>query len=79
MIGPYNHVKPLKIFFLVLLLIAVPGTKSEAQLKCNIVHYSTEDGLSHNRVMCILKDRDGFMWFGTWNGLNRFDGHNFKF
>lgn len=50
---------------------------ADAQLKCKIEHYSTEDGLSHNRIMCMLKDREGFMWFGTWDGLNRFDGHNF--
>lgn len=48
-----------------------------AQIKCKIEHYSTEDGLSHDGVMNILKDRDGFMWFGTWDGINRFDGHNF--
>jgi len=68
--------RPAKIFYglLLCLLFWVPVY---AQLKCKIVHYSAEDGLSHNRINCMLKDRDGFMWFGTWNGLNRFDGHNF--
>ncbi|PTQ96593.1 two component regulator with propeller domain [Mucilaginibacter yixingensis] len=47
------------------------------QLNFKITHYSTADGLSHNRISCIFKDHEGFMWFGTWNGLNRFDGHNF--
>lgn len=36
------------------------------------------DGLSHNQVNAILKDPDGFMWFGTMSGLNRYDGYSFK-
>lgn len=39
--------------------------------------YSTENGLSHNGVACITEDAEGFIWFGTWDGLNRYDGHNF--
>ncbi|MBL7857697.1 MAG: GAF domain-containing protein [Cyclobacteriaceae bacterium] len=35
-------------------------------------------GLSDNRVTCFMKDRTGFMWIGTQNGLNRYDGHTFK-
>lgn len=35
-------------------------------------------GLSHNQVMAILKDPDGFLWFGTQSGLNRYDGYSFK-
>lgn len=35
------------------------------------------NGLSDNRVTCFLKDRAGFMWIGTENGLNRFDGRSF--
>ncbi len=34
-------------------------------------------GLSHNKVNCILQDRRGFVWIGTDDGLNRYDGHNF--
>jgi len=40
--------------------------------------YQVENGLSHNTVWCILQDSYGFMWFGTSDGLNRFDGRKFK-
>ncbi|MDP9076390.1 MAG: ATP-binding protein [Bacteroidota bacterium] len=36
------------------------------------------NGLSHNQVTCIFKDSEGFMWFGTPSGLNRYDGYTFK-
>jgi signal transduction histidine kinase/ligand-binding sensor domain-containing protein/CheY-like chemotaxis protein/AraC-like DNA-binding protein len=67
--------KILNLFLIAFLLCT--AWCANAQIKCKIEHYSTEDGLSHNRIMCMLKDRDGFMWFGTWDGLNRFDGHSF--
>jgi ligand-binding sensor domain-containing protein/signal transduction histidine kinase/DNA-binding response OmpR family regulator len=41
-------------------------------------HYQVENGLSNNSVECSLQDEDGFLWFGTINGLNRFDGYTFK-
>ncbi|MBS1599077.1 MAG: response regulator [Bacteroidetes bacterium] len=41
-------------------------------------HYQVENGLSNNSVECSLQDDDGFLWFGTINGLNRFDGYTFK-
>lgn len=37
----------------------------------------TEKGLSHKKINCILQDRRGFMWFGTEDGLNRYDGRYF--
>jgi signal transduction histidine kinase/ligand-binding sensor domain-containing protein/DNA-binding response OmpR family regulator len=36
------------------------------------------DGLSNNSVTTIFQDNDGYMWFGTYDGLNRYDGYNFK-
>ncbi len=38
---------------------------------------SVEQGLSQSTVQAILQDRDGLMWFGTMDGLNRYDGYNF--
>ncbi len=41
-------------------------------------HVNINQGLSHNQVNCILKDRKGFLWIGTASGLNRFDGYTTK-
>ena len=41
-------------------------------------HYFVENGLSNNSVTCSLQDKNGFLWFGTINGLNRFDGYSFR-
>ena len=40
-------------------------------------HLTIADGLSQNAVSAILQDRRGFMWFGTKDGLNRYDGYQF--
>ncbi len=44
----------------------------------NVEHYSVEQGLSHRQVNAIFQDSRGFVWLGTPNGLNRFDGYNFR-
>src|SRR5689334_11603345 len=41
-------------------------------------HLTVEEGLSQNTVMAITQDSLGFMWFGTRNGLCRFDGYSFR-
>lgn len=65
----------IKLFLIVVLLLR--SFPADAQLNSNITRYTTRDGLSHDGVLCITRDRDGFMWFGTFDGINRFDGHNF--
>lgn len=46
------------------------------QLK--VERFTTENGLSSNVVFCILQDRKGYLWIGTNDGLNRYDGYTFK-
>jgi len=51
---------------------------SDAQIYIKTKSISTDDGLSDKRVTCFFKDKTGFIWIGTKNGLNRYDGHSFK-
>ncbi|MGE5681505.1 MAG: two-component regulator propeller domain-containing protein [Bacillota bacterium] len=44
----------------------------------NFEHISIEQGLSQSSVNCILQDSKGFIWIGTADGLNRYDGYSFK-
>ena len=44
----------------------------------NFVNFDNRDGLSSNSVNAILKDHAGYMWFGTDDGLNKFDGSRFE-
>ena len=62
------------IFIINLLLISV---KLEADT-FSFRHYKADDGLIFNTVRSIIQDRNGFIWFGTEDGLNRFDGNAFK-
>lgn len=55
---------------LFLLLFSVRGS--------HFKNYKIENGLSSNSVWTVMQDSKGFMWFGTKDGLNRFDGRNFK-
>ncbi len=41
-------------------------------------HFTSQDGLPQNSVLAILQDETGFMWFGTDDGLARYDGYQFK-
>ena len=64
---------------LIALLLFAWLVDSRAQTEPMVIskHYTTAEGLPSNNVQCCLKDRDGFLWFGTWYGLCRFDGDQF--
>ncbi|RYF94035.1 MAG: hypothetical protein EOO00_05725, partial [Chitinophagaceae bacterium] len=50
---------------------------SAQDIDLHFVNFSSRDGLSSSTVNAVIKDRYGFMWFGTDDGLNRFDGIRF--
>ena len=43
----------------------------------SFINYNQKDGLSNNQVTDIYQDINGYIWIGTTNGLNRFDGNKF--
>ena len=62
-------------FLCVFLLLHTPVYGQERSVKFSSL--TINDGLSQSHVKSILKDRQGFMWFSTDDGLNRYDGYNF--
>lgn len=66
------------IGILIVWLSAWPYRLSAQWTDVSFEHYTTEDGLSGNYITALLKDRRGFLWIGTSNGLNRFDGLHVK-
>ena len=52
------------------------GTET-VQMKYRHVHYDDHNGMSQWHATKMLQDGRGFMWFATWNGLNRYDGYDF--
>lgn len=71
----------MKRFFLILVLCSVRLADSAWGGEFPNLYFnriSINDGLSQRRVSCIVQDTEGFIWFGTDNGLNRWDGTDFR-
>lgn len=68
----------LRTLLIALLLCGTLHAQQRDSRNYYVKNYSVEDGLSQSMVYCILQDSKGFMWFGTQDGLNRFDGQQFK-
>ena len=76
------YIKQKHIFLLLLitgmfLLPQIQQASENSPLSVRFRNLTSKDGLSHGRVNAIVQDRYGFMWFGTQNGLNRYDGDDF--
>jgi signal transduction histidine kinase/ligand-binding sensor domain-containing protein/CheY-like chemotaxis protein len=63
------------LLFIVVLSCAL---SAHAQPAIEFSHLTINEGLSQNTINCILKDSKGYMWFGTQDGLNRYDGYGIK-
>ena len=72
-----KHTSLIYRFILCIWLSALPSIMIQAQPICHIQHYSVSEGLSQSFVQRICQAPNGLLWFGTWNGLNCYDGYSF--
>lgn len=72
-----NNLKNITAYILALIVLLVFLSESIAQ-NISFGRFSVQDGLSNSFVNCLLQNRTGFIWFGTDDGLNRFDGYAMK-
>ena len=70
----YDVMKRLRLLLLWIWTISFPAASHDYMFK----HLEVKDGLSNSQVNAIYKDSNGFMWFGTSSGLNRYDGYGIR-
>lgn len=70
--------KHLNLIVIILFIGSYPLISAYAFFDKDVRLLTMQDGLVDNTVSCIYKDVDGFMWFGTNNGLSRYDGKTIK-
>jgi ligand-binding sensor domain-containing protein/signal transduction histidine kinase len=73
-----NNKGELKALLVIFCLISISILNLQGNGNIHFNHLSLEDGLSQSTVYCILQDKTGFIWLGTQEGLNRYDGNEFK-
>jgi signal transduction histidine kinase/ligand-binding sensor domain-containing protein/DNA-binding response OmpR family regulator len=69
----FSERKIIKLILYSIIFLPIIAYSQEVSFK----HLSINEGLSQNAVFAILQDSKGFMWFGTKDGLNRYDGYSF--
>ena len=77
----YKFISPMLVKTILLLLSLCYGWGLHAQNAIDnkkFIRFSTQMGLSSLNQTCITQDKEGFIWIGTDNGLDRFDGYSFK-
>ena len=68
----------LRRYILVILFTLLNATAIFYPQSIKFNNLTVENGLSNNDVNTLIQDKTGFIWFGTEDGLNRYDGYNFK-
>lgn len=65
-------------YLIFVFLAMLASSRCAVAQKLRFDRYTLNDGLSQSTIVSMLQDRQGFIWIGTEDGLNRFDGHQFK-
>lgn len=79
-----NNIKQINHLIKIIFIIAVysscflSGTLYSITTSATFERITKKDGLSQSTVTNIIQDRKGFMWFGTYDGMNKYDGYTFK-
>lgn len=66
-----------KVIFLLIILCFITLQSFSQKKILRFEHLSVDDGLPQNTIQGIVKDKYGFIWLGTWEGLCKFDGYEF--
>lgn len=64
--------------FATIILMLCPLLIWASESVCHVTHFDEFAGMAQRYVTQIVQDKNGMMWFGTWNGLNRYDGYQFE-
>jgi signal transduction histidine kinase/ligand-binding sensor domain-containing protein/DNA-binding response OmpR family regulator len=78
MISPFGNIIPRLSIWIIMCLIASYTMGFGNGKRYNFKHLKVEQGLSDGFVECIMQDNKGFIWVGTRDGLNKYDGYEFK-
>ena len=72
-----NKIRERTLCMVFLLAMGTPAELCAQEQNIRFERLSIEDGLSQSTIFSIYQDSKGFMWFGTEDGLNRYDGYDF--
>ncbi|HTF30634.1 MAG TPA: two-component regulator propeller domain-containing protein, partial [Flavitalea sp.] len=66
------------LFYITALLCSSLAGSAQMPIEWRVTNYDESKGLSSRKITQMLEDHDGYLWIGTPDGLNRFDGYSFK-